>query len=64
MLLDSRSNVFTKADVKFGIKISQNVNAINSRHPKRKLVAEARFELAIPPLRDYELTAREIPVMR
>jgi hypothetical protein len=46
MLFESAINVRGQTDVKFGIKISQNVNAINPPTSKKKLVAGARFELA------------------
>jgi hypothetical protein len=47
MLLDSQSDVFTKANIKFASAALQYIHPVEVRHPeKRKLVAGAGFEPA------------------
>jgi hypothetical protein len=63
MLLKPSGDVLAKTDVKSAFTILKDVNLVSCRHAAEKLVAGARFELAIPQPRDYE-PARGKPVNR
>jgi hypothetical protein len=62
VLLNPKRNVLGEANVTPSFGILENVDAINHRN-RKKLVAGAGFEPAIPPpRRDYEHGDRSTPV--
>jgi hypothetical protein len=53
VLINSSADIIGQADVKFAFAVLNDVDAINHRD-RKKLVAGAGFEPAIPRPRDYE----------